>query len=150
MAKMEETIQVLHTEVKENKETCTNCNRKGHVAKNCYAKSIRSNDAPQTPCPNCGRKGHWARDCLAPKQCRNCDGKGHFAKDCQKGVKCYSCGSFGHISRECQKNKKNQDKRNNNNSRSYNGRPRKQNAYISQEEDTLSTLAATVGELAKK
>ncbi|CAJ0851972.1 8292_t:CDS:2, partial [Entrophospora sp. SA101] len=30
MAKMEETIQVLHTEVKENKETCTNCNRKGH------------------------------------------------------------------------------------------------------------------------
>ncbi|CAJ0648430.1 9416_t:CDS:2, partial [Entrophospora sp. SA101] len=45
---------------------------------------------------------------------------------------------------------KDKDKRNNNNSQSYNGRPRRQNAYISQEEDTLSTLAATVGELAKK
>ncbi|CAJ0751188.1 10753_t:CDS:2, partial [Entrophospora sp. SA101] len=150
MAKMEETIQVLHTEVKENKETCTNCNRKGHVAKNCYAKSIKYNDVPQKPCHNCGRKGHWTKDCYASKQCNNCNGKGHLAKDCNKGVKCYGCGNFGHIAKECQKKKKSQDKRNNNNSQSYNGRPRRQNAYISQEEDTLSTLAATVGELAKK
>ncbi|CAJ0626547.1 8148_t:CDS:2, partial [Entrophospora sp. SA101] len=150
MAKMEETIQVLHTEVKENKETCTNCNRKGHVAKNCYAKSIKYNDVPQKPCHKCGRKGHWAKDCYASKQCNNCNGKGHLAKDCNKEVKCYGCGNFGHIAKECQKKKKSQDKRNNNNSQSYNGRPRRQNAYISQEEDTLSTLAATVGELAKK
>ncbi|CAJ0754565.1 9918_t:CDS:2, partial [Entrophospora sp. SA101] len=140
----------LHTEVKENKETCTNCNRKGHVAKNCYAKSIKYNDVPQKPCHNCGRKGHWTKDCYASKQCNNCNGKGHLAKDCNKGVKCYGCGNFGHIAKECQKKKKSQDKRNNNNSQSYNGRPRRQNAYISQEEDTLSTLAATVGELAKK
>ncbi|CAJ0826994.1 7827_t:CDS:2, partial [Entrophospora sp. SA101] len=122
MAKMEETIQVLHTEVKENKETCTNCNRKGHVAKNCYAKSIKYNDVPQKPCHNCGRKGHWTKDCYASKQCNNCNGKGHLAKDCNKGVKCYGCGNFGHIAKECQKKKKSQDKRNNNNSQSYNGR----------------------------
>ncbi|CAJ0626548.1 8149_t:CDS:2 [Entrophospora sp. SA101] len=94
--------------------------------------------------------GHWTKDCYASKQCNNCNGKGHLAKDCNKGVKCYGCGNFGHIAKECQKKKKSQDKRNNNNSQSYNGRPRRQNAYISQEEDTLSTLAATVGELAKK
>ncbi|CAJ0827080.1 617_t:CDS:2, partial [Entrophospora sp. SA101] len=108
MAKMEETIQVLHTEVKENKETCTNCNRKGHVAKNCYAKSIKYNDVPQKLCHNCGRKGHWAKDCYASKQCNNCNGKGHLAKDCNKGVKCYGLkaivdtGSSGSIiSKQC-------------------------------------------------
>ncbi|CAJ0912158.1 16561_t:CDS:1, partial [Entrophospora sp. SA101] len=108
MAKMEETIQVLHTEVKENKETCTNCNRKGHVAKNCYAKSIKYNDVPQKPCHKCGRKGHWAKDCYASKQCNNCNGKGHLAKDCNKEVKCYGCGNFGHIAKECQKNARRQ------------------------------------------
>ncbi|CAJ0626550.1 8150_t:CDS:2 [Entrophospora sp. SA101] len=106
MAKMEETIQVLHTEVKENKETCTNCNRKGHVAKNCYAKSIKYNDVPQTPCHNCGRKGHWAKDCYAPKQCNNCNGKGHLAKYCNKGVKCYGCGNFGHIAKNARRKRK--------------------------------------------
>jgi hypothetical protein len=177
MTKMEETIQVLTAEVKENKEACTRCNRKGHIAKDCYAKITPNNNnsdfVPKSPCPNCGRKGHWARDCTAPKQCKNCNGKGllakdcysnnnkgskcykcdnfgHIARDCKKEIKCYSCQNFGHTSKECNKNRNNQNNRNTNNNQNYNNRPKKQIAYISQEEETLNTLASTVGDLVKK
>ena len=43
-----------------------------------------------------------------------------------------------------------QNRGNTNNNQNYNERPKKQTAYISQEEDTLTTLATTVGDLVKK
>ncbi|CAH1763682.1 4572_t:CDS:2, partial [Entrophospora sp. SA101] len=52
MEKVEEIIQVLTTEVKENKEICTKCNQRGHAAKNCYTQNPKSNILPKTPCPN--------------------------------------------------------------------------------------------------
>jgi hypothetical protein len=104
---------------------------------------------PQNSVKNCNGKGHLAKDCNRNKgsKCYNCDNFGHLAKDCKKGVKCYSCKNFGHTSRECNKNGNNQNNRSTNNKQNYN---KKQIAYVSQEEDTLNTLASTVGDLVKK
>ncbi|CAJ0836629.1 6261_t:CDS:2 [Entrophospora sp. SA101] len=95
MEKVEEIIQVLTTEVKENKEICTKCNQRGHAAKNCYTQNPKSNILPKTPCPNCRKKGHWAKDL---PDCVTCEAEIWGTK--VKAV--VSTGSSGNIiSKQC-------------------------------------------------
>jgi len=165
MARIGETMQVLATEVRENKETCTKCNKKGHAAKDCYTKNPNSTNV--TTCYNCGNTGHWSRSCPEPKKltCAHCGKNGHTKKECFQIVgviKCYNCDRKGHTSKECTRPRNSNNNRQNNNwndqrtesskpaqNKPRNGRQDKQNTYVSQEQ-TINTLASTVGELVKK
>ncbi|XP_065051142.1 uncharacterized protein LOC135680863 [Rhopilema esculentum] len=55
-------------------------------------------------CNNCDKKGHIARDCWEPKKeetCYLCGLNGHPGRYCPNGV-CYNCYEVGHIVRTCQ------------------------------------------------
>lgn len=49
---------------KDGKPKCFNCNKYGHLAKECK-------NAKNTKCFNCGKEGHISKDCRQPKKFRN-------------------------------------------------------------------------------
>jgi hypothetical protein len=172
VAKMGEEMQALVTEVRVSKETCTKCNKRGHLAKDCYIKNPQPNR--EMTCYSCGGKGHWATDCpnkmKGTTTCGYCGRIGHTAEGChRKNQTCFKCGKKGHYADNCPGGSSSGNGQSNNNGsrKSWNTRdnsrnqktkwepPKKnndsgnRNAYHSQEQ-TLNTLAATVGELTKK
>jgi predicted GIY-YIG superfamily endonuclease len=62
--------QTVQTKPKNNINKCFLCNRYGHKANNCFAKTdingryIDDYDTDET-CFRCGRSGHWASECFA-------------------------------------------------------------------------------------
>ncbi|KAM6301801.1 zinc finger CCHC domain-containing protein 7 [Podargus strigoides] len=78
--------------------TCRNCNRPGHLSKNCPTpkkvppcclcaeRGHLQNSCPSRFCLNCCLPGHYFRECLERaywnKHCNRCDMKGHYADDC--------------------------------------------------------------------
>jgi len=59
------------------KNSCFNCGKPGHLARDCPQKSNAKNNTPQdnttskNSCFNCGKPGHRARDCTEPKNNRS-------------------------------------------------------------------------------
>nr|XP_055061466.1 zinc finger CCHC domain-containing protein 7 [Misgurnus anguillicaudatus] len=82
----------------ENSVTCHNCNKVGHLSKNCPTPK-------KLPCCSlCGVRGHWARTC--PKRhCSNCSLPGHTYDDCLERAywhkRCHRCGMTGHFNDDC-------------------------------------------------
>ncbi|NXB35167.1 ZCHC7 protein, partial [Eulacestoma nigropectus] len=78
--------------------TCRNCNRPGHLSKNCptpkkvppcclcAGRDHLQHSCPARFCLNCCLPGHYFRECLERaywnKHCNRCDMKGHYADAC--------------------------------------------------------------------
>ncbi|NXH48863.1 ZCHC7 protein, partial [Dicaeum eximium] len=78
--------------------TCRNCNRSGHLSKNCptpkkappcclcAGRDHLQHSCPARFCLNCCLPGHYFRECLERaywnKHCNRCDMKGHYADAC--------------------------------------------------------------------
>ncbi|XP_069737186.1 zinc finger CCHC domain-containing protein 7 [Phaenicophaeus curvirostris] len=78
--------------------TCRNCDRPGHLSKNCPTpkkvppcclcaeRGHLQNSCPARFCLNCCLPGHYFRECLERaywnKHCNRCDMKGHYADAC--------------------------------------------------------------------
>lgn len=63
---------------------CFNCNRTGHISKNCPDKQ-RDADSSQRTCYKCGHVGHLSRNCQAPPESRFC----------------FVCGDSSHVATSC-------------------------------------------------
>ncbi|KAF2532266.1 hypothetical protein F2Q70_00033615 [Brassica cretica] len=95
--------------------TCKNCKRPGHFARECPNVSI---------CHNCGLPGHNLSECSAKSVCWNCREPGHMSNSCtnegichscaeerrprgiraqyrEEEVVCRNCRQVGHMSRDC-------------------------------------------------
>lgn len=83
-----------------------NIRPQGHRAADCDKERV-------VTCRNCNKEGHISKECTEPKnpantQCRNCDEMGHFSKNCPKPrdyskVQCKNCGEMGHTVVRCKK-----------------------------------------------
>ncbi|XP_068031725.1 zinc finger CCHC domain-containing protein 7 isoform X2 [Anomalospiza imberbis] len=78
--------------------TCRNCNRPGHLSKNCptprkappcclcAGRDHLQHSCPARFCLNCCLPGHYFKECLERaywnKHCNRCDMKGHYADAC--------------------------------------------------------------------
>ena len=58
-----------------------------------------SNSNRDVTCFNCNKKGHMARDCRSKTICRKCKREGHTERNC--GKKCNFCQRWGHVESEC-------------------------------------------------
>ncbi|XP_051561358.1 zinc finger CCHC domain-containing protein 7-like isoform X2 [Myxocyprinus asiaticus] len=82
----------------EKSVTCHNCNKIGHLSKNCPTPK-------KVPCCSlCGLRGHLARTC-PNRHCSNCSLPGHTYDDCLERAYwhkcCHRCGMTGHFIDEC-------------------------------------------------
>ncbi|XP_066472286.1 zinc finger CCHC domain-containing protein 7 [Tiliqua scincoides] len=78
--------------------TCRNCNKQGHLSKNCPSpKKIPS-------CCLCARRGHLQKSCPA-RFCLNCSLPGHYSRACPEksywNKHCNRCGMRGHYADAC-------------------------------------------------
>ncbi len=111
---------------------CRKCNKLGHTAKVCKAKTIpQSIDPPPVECNYCRKEGHHINYC--PKViCRRCGEGGHTAKVCKNPAhnytlptcrrclrhghteefcwKCGKCGEYGHTTDSCYQKTKSKTK----------------------------------------
>ncbi|XP_058496162.1 zinc finger CCHC domain-containing protein 7 [Solea solea] len=77
---------------------CRNCNKTGHLSKNCPEPKKLS------PCFLCGTPGHQTRDC-PNRHCNNCGLPGHLYSSCSERAywhkQCHRCGMKGHFFDVC-------------------------------------------------
>ncbi|KAM3864860.1 zinc finger CCHC domain-containing protein 7 [Diretmus argenteus] len=77
--------------------TCRNCNKTGHLSKNCPTPKVLS-------CFLCGTRGHLVIDC-PNKHCNNCGLPGHLYESCCEKAywnkQCHRCGMTGHFLDTC-------------------------------------------------
>lgn len=78
--------------------TCRNCNKTGHLSKNCPT-------LKKVPCCSlCGLRGHLLRTC-PNRHCSNCSLPGHTSDDCLERAfwykRCHRCGMTGHFIDAC-------------------------------------------------
>lgn len=82
-------IELLQKEIWAAKDCCTNCGRRGHIAKNCHARIDVNGDEIILvfQCQKCGREYNEEEKCS--KHQEHC------------GKQCYCCGKYGHIQKDC-------------------------------------------------
>jgi predicted GIY-YIG superfamily endonuclease len=93
----------INMQIRAATDCCTQCGRKGHFAKNCYAKTDISgktiqyeNEEEEYECEYCDRTFTTAFGCgVHEKSC-----KGKRARKQTRGT-CYRCGRDGHMSPDC-------------------------------------------------
>ena len=104
--------------------TCYNCQKTGHLAKNCTAGKALIYTGKRVECYNCKKEGHIARECPQQEEprnkeieCHNCHKTGHMARACPTGpstgtggerrrpIECHNCHETGHIARACPSSK---------------------------------------------
>lgn len=97
-------MDALKMEIWGAKDLCTQCGRKGHWAKDCYAKtdcsgnSIVYEDADEWECEYCDKTFKTETTCaIHEKSCRVKNVK----PASKKGDTCYRCGRPGHYSPDC-------------------------------------------------
>ncbi|TMS23545.1 Zinc finger CCHC domain-containing protein 7 [Larimichthys crocea] len=77
---------------------CRNCNRHGHLSKNCPEPKKLS------PCFLCGTPGHMVSHCPY-KHCNNCGLPGHLYESCSERAywhkQCHRCSMTGHFFDDC-------------------------------------------------
>ncbi|KAI4894050.1 hypothetical protein NFI96_011491, partial [Prochilodus magdalenae] len=78
--------------------TCHNCNKIGHLSKNCPSPK-------KLPCCSlCGLQGHFVKTC-PNRHCSNCSLPGHTYDDCLEKAYwhkcCHRCGMIGHFFDAC-------------------------------------------------
>uniref|UniRef100_A0A1A8J8L3 Zinc finger CCHC domain-containing protein 7 n=1 Tax=Nothobranchius kuhntae TaxID=321403 RepID=A0A1A8J8L3_NOTKU len=77
---------------------CRNCNKTGHLSKNC------PDPKKSSPCFLCGITSHQSRDC-PNKHCNNCGQPGHLFESCGERAywhkHCYRCNLKGHFLDAC-------------------------------------------------
>uniref|UniRef100_A0A1A7XGQ8 Zinc finger CCHC domain-containing protein 7 n=1 Tax=Iconisemion striatum TaxID=60296 RepID=A0A1A7XGQ8_9TELE len=77
---------------------CRNCNKTGHLSKNCPEPKKLS------PCFLCSITSHQSRDC-PNKHCNNCGQPGHLFESCSERAywhkQCYRCNMKGHVLDAC-------------------------------------------------
>ncbi|CAG7873436.1 unnamed protein product [Brassica rapa] len=81
-----------HRTFSSQSNTCKNCKRPGHFARECPNVSI---------CHNCGLPGHNLSECSAKSVCWNCREPGHMSNSCTNEGICHSCGIAGHQAKDC-------------------------------------------------
>ena len=104
-------IDILQMEIWAAKDLCTQCGRKGHFVKNCYAKTDvsgntieydesteESSDNSEWECEYCDITFTTAKNCEAHE--KKCKVK-NIKNTTSKLIKCYRCGNTGHYSPEC-------------------------------------------------
>jgi len=75
----------------ENNARCYNCQKYGHLARDCNSGSSLTNSEKQEGCYVCGKDGHFARDCTEQKR-----DQGE-----RKDIECHGCHEIGHMARNC-------------------------------------------------
>ncbi|XP_031141665.1 zinc finger CCHC domain-containing protein 7 [Sander lucioperca] len=77
---------------------CRNCNKNGHLSKNC------PEPKKLPPCFLCGNPGHLVSGC-PNKHCNNCGVPGHLYNSCSERAywrkQCERCSMTGHFSEAC-------------------------------------------------
>ncbi|XP_060772661.1 zinc finger CCHC domain-containing protein 7 isoform X2 [Neoarius graeffei] len=78
--------------------TCHNCNKLGHLSKNCPTPK-------KAPCCSlCGLQGHFLKSC-PNRHCSNCALPGHTSDDCLERAywhkRCHRCAMTGHFAESC-------------------------------------------------
>ncbi|XP_070684326.1 zinc finger CCHC domain-containing protein 7 [Pempheris klunzingeri] len=77
---------------------CRNCNKNGHLSKNCTEPKKLS------PCFLCGNPGHLVSQC-PNKHCNNCGLPGHLYQSCSERAywhkQCHRCNMTGHFFDAC-------------------------------------------------
>uniref|UniRef100_A0A3Q3KTM9 Zinc finger CCHC domain-containing protein 7 n=1 Tax=Mastacembelus armatus TaxID=205130 RepID=A0A3Q3KTM9_9TELE len=77
---------------------CRNCNKTGHLSKNCPEPKKLS------PCFLCGMPGHMVSEC-PNRHCNNCGLPGHLYDSCSERAywhkQCYRCRMTGHFFDDC-------------------------------------------------
>jgi predicted GIY-YIG superfamily endonuclease len=85
--------QMLNEEIWGAQDKCTNCGRKGHFIKDCYASTdVRGNSLEEEVwcCDNCHKEFEDQEDCEKHER---------FCK--KSSSKCFNCGKYGHWANNC-------------------------------------------------
>ena len=83
--KTKEVREQRKQERRQNKEDkrCFNCNKQGHIARECRCRKTRGENEKVERCNTCGKGSHEQKDCYKNQICEKCNKKGHTEKVCR-------------------------------------------------------------------